>query len=75
MQSNMVVISIKDHGDGIEPSLRDKIFYPNFTTKTSGTGLGLAMCKGIVEAMKGEIWFETETGNGTTFFVKLPVAS
>jgi two-component system, NtrC family, nitrogen regulation sensor histidine kinase NtrY len=72
---NEVTVSVKDNGDGIEPSLRDKIFYPNFTTKTSGTGLGLAMCKGIVEAMKGEIWFETETGKGTTFFVKFPLAA
>lgn len=69
-----VTVSVKDNGDGIEPSLRDKIFYPNFTTKTSGTGLGLAMCKGIVEGMKGEIWFATETGKGTAFFVKLPLA-
>jgi two-component system, NtrC family, nitrogen regulation sensor histidine kinase NtrY len=66
-----IIVVIKDNGDGIEPDLRDKIFYPNFTTKTSGTGLGLAMCKGIVEQMKGEIWFETETGRGTSFFVKM----
>jgi two-component system, NtrC family, nitrogen regulation sensor histidine kinase NtrY len=73
-EADYVTVSVKDNGDGIEPSLRDKIFYPNFTTKTSGTGLGLAMCKGIVEGMKGDIWFTTETGKGTTFFVKLPLA-
>ncbi len=66
-----VLVSIKDNGDGIPEAVREKIFYPNFTTKTSGTGLGLAMCKGIVEQMKGEIRFET--GNGTTFFVELPL--
>jgi signal transduction histidine kinase len=66
-----VTVSVKDNGRGIDPALRDKIFYPNFTTKTSGMGLGLAMCKGIAEQMKGHIWFETETGKGTTFFVKL----
>jgi two-component system, NtrC family, nitrogen regulation sensor histidine kinase NtrY len=69
--ASFITVVIKDNGDGIEPDLRDKIFYPNFTTKTSGTGLGLAMCKGIVEQMKGDIWFETETGKGTTFFVKM----
>jgi signal transduction histidine kinase len=53
--------------------MRSKIFTPNFTTKTSGTGLGLAMCKGIVEQAKGEIWFETRAGEGTTFFVELPL--
>lgn len=72
LNNGEVITEVKDNGEGIPDELRIKIFYPNFTTKTSGTGLGLAMCKGIVEQMKGEIWFETETGKGTTFFVKLP---
>ena len=72
---NNVLIRVQDNGDGIKPELQDKIFYPNFTTKTSGTGLGLAMCKSIVEQMKGTIWFKTEQGNGSTFFVELPVLS
>lgn len=72
---NTVLIRVQDNGDGIEPELQEKIFYPNFTTKTSGTGLGLAMCKSIVEQMKGEIWFTTEQGNGSTFFIELPVIS
>jgi len=66
-------ISIRDNGEGIPEEMQDKIFIPNFTTKTSGTGLGLAMCKGIVEQAKGEIWFETQKGAGTTFFVELPL--
>ena len=52
----------------------NKIFTPNFTTKTSGTGLGLAMCKGIVEKLNGKIWFETKEEEWTIFFVELPVA-
>ena len=68
-----VVIEIADNGMGIAEEIRSKIFTPNFTTKTSGTGLGLAMCKRMVEQAKGEIWFETNADNGTTFFVKLPV--
>ena len=59
---------------GIPEEMRSKIFTPNFTTKTSGTGLGLAMSKGIVEQAKGEIWFETKAGEGSTFFVELPLA-
>lgn len=66
-------VAVTDNGTGIKQELRDRIFYPNFTTKSSGTGLGLAMCKGIVEQMKGNIWFETETEKGTTFFVQVPV--
>ncbi len=70
---NIVLIKVKDNGSGIDEAQQSKIFTPNFTTKTSGTGLGLAMSKGIVEKAKGKIWFETEAGVGTTFFVELPV--
>lgn len=68
-----VIISVADNGMGIADEVRSKIFAPNFTTKTSGTGLGLAMCKRMVEQAKGEIWFETKHGEGSIFFVKLPV--
>lgn len=72
-EDDMIVISIKDNGDGIPPETQSRIFIPNFTTKSSGTGLGLAMCKGIVEQARGKIWFETEQAKGTTFYVALPV--
>jgi signal transduction histidine kinase len=71
----VITISVEDNGEGIPDEMRSKIFTPNFTTKTSGTGLGLAMTKSIVEQAKGNIWFETEEGKGTTFFVQLPVIS
>jgi signal transduction histidine kinase len=70
-----VLISIKDNGNGIRADMINKIFAPNFTTKTSGTGLGLAMCKGIVETLNGRIWFDTKEGEWTCFFVELPVFS
>lgn len=68
-----IVISIRDNGGGIPFQTQDKIFMPNFTTKSSGTGLGLAMSKSIAEQSQGDIWFETIDGEGTTFFVKLPL--
>ena len=71
--SNRILVQVKDNGNGIPEHLHNKIFVPNFTTKTSGTGLGLAMSKGIVEQCKGTIWFETEANNGTSFFVELPI--
>jgi signal transduction histidine kinase len=74
LQGNKIQVRVKDNGMGISEELSPKIFTPNFTTKTSGTGLGLAMCKGIVEQAKGEIWFETKAGEGSIFFVELPVA-
>ncbi len=73
LQGAQVVVEVKDNGSGIPAELREKIFYPNFTTKSSGTGLGLAMCKGIAEQMKGDLWFETVLESGTTFFLELPV--
>jgi two-component system, NtrC family, nitrogen regulation sensor histidine kinase NtrY len=74
-KDGVITISVKDNGEGIPNEMHSKIFTPNFTTKTSGTGLGLAMTKSIIEQAKGNIWFETEEGKGTTFFVQLPVIS
>jgi two-component system, NtrC family, nitrogen regulation sensor histidine kinase NtrY len=69
-----VMINIKDNGEGIPADMQSRIFMPNFTTKSSGTGLGLAMCKSIVEQANGKIWFETQPGEGTTFHVELPLS-
>jgi signal transduction histidine kinase len=66
------VASVQDNGMGIPEELRERVFVPNFTTKSAGMGLGLAMVQRIVESANGRIWFETETAVGTTFFVTLP---
>ncbi len=73
LEEDTIVFRIIDNGEGIPEHTRSRIFTPNFTTKSSGTGLGLAMSKSIVENAQGEIWFETVEGEGTTFFVKLPL--
>jgi len=70
-----VIITITDYGSGIDEALRNKIFNPNFTTKSSGTGLGLAICKAIVENAGGKIWFATSPGEGSTFYVDLPLSN
>jgi nitrogen fixation/metabolism regulation signal transduction histidine kinase len=67
-----VLLSIKDNGNGIPANLREKIFEPNFTTKSSGTGLGLAFVKNSIENAGGKVWFETIIGEGTTFYISLP---
>lgn len=72
-QDKKVVIAIIDNGSGIPKDMQSKIFTPNFTTKSSGTGLGLAICKGIVEKANGTIWFETQEGRGTSFYVRFPL--
>ncbi len=74
---DFVEISISDTGAGIPESVRGRIFEPFVTTKEvgRGTGQGLALSRGIVvEKLKGSLHFETETGRGTTFFVRLPVS-
>jgi len=53
--------------------MREKIFEPNFTTKSSGTGLGLVFVKNSIENAGGKVWFETAPGMGTTFFISLSV--
>lgn len=72
-REHMVVISVSDNGTGIPEPLREKMFSPNFTTKTSGMGLGLAIVKNIVENFNGQIWFETENNEGTTFYLEIPI--
>lgn len=74
-----VRITVQDNGIGIPDDLRDKVFNMFTDAKRPGTageqpfGLGLAISKQIVEAHEGRIWFESEQGSGTTFFVELPL--
>jgi signal transduction histidine kinase len=67
------LISFQDTGIGISEQNLDKIFQPLFTTKSKGQGLGLAVCKRLVEAMNGIIMVESNLGKGTTFTLKIPI--
>ncbi|MDH2906867.1 MAG: HAMP domain-containing sensor histidine kinase [Candidatus Nitrosotalea sp.] len=77
-KENEVVISVKDNGKGIPPDANDKIFkkfYQADTTSTrekGGSGLGLSICKGIVEAHGGTIWMQSTPYKGTTFSFTIP---
>ncbi|HLV41452.1 MAG TPA: HAMP domain-containing sensor histidine kinase [Brumimicrobium sp.] len=66
------IIAVKDNGIGISEEIKEKMFSPNFTTKTTGSGLGLAMVKQIITNHNGQIWFESKEGEGTTFYILLP---
>ena len=70
---NMITISISDNGTGIPDDVKESIFLPNFTTKSSGTGIGLNLVKTFVLAMGGEISFTTIVDEGTTFIVSFPL--
>ncbi len=72
-EGNTAIISIGDTGGGIPDEIRPRIFEPLVTTKAKGQGFGLAVCKRLVEALKGEIEYKSEKGNGTKFIVKLPL--
>lgn len=71
-ESDSYKITISDNGSGISKAEAEKIFTPSFTTKTGGMGLGLAIVQSIIESTGGEIWFESEPGTGTSFFIRLP---
>ena len=66
-------IRIDDTGVGIKSGDQNQVFNPYFTTKTGGTGLGLPIVERIIFDHKGQIWFESEEGEGTTFFIDLPL--
>jgi nitrogen fixation/metabolism regulation signal transduction histidine kinase len=65
-------VQVRDSGPGIDTGDHGKVFNPYFTTKPDGTGLGLAIVERIVFDHGGQIWFETEPGLGTTFFIDIP---
>ena len=69
---HQIEITIKDNGVGIPDHLKTRIFVPNFTTKSSGTGLGLAFVKQAIENMGGNIYFTTNVNQGTIFYILLP---
>lgn len=69
-----IKITFTDCGHGIEPEILERIFDPYFTTKQSGSGLGLAMVYSIIQKHEGEIRVTSQPGQGTTFTIYLPAA-
>jgi C4-dicarboxylate-specific signal transduction histidine kinase len=70
-----VEVAVADAGVGINPKYRDRIFEPFFTTKADGMGMGLAICRGIVEAYGGRLWATSNPDFGTTVRFALPAAA
>lgn len=73
IEDKMVLVVFTDNGKGIPEEIQKKIFVPNFTTKSTGAGLGLAMVKQIIHNHNGEIWFESQIEKGTSFYISLPL--
>lgn len=72
-QDDHCTIKVTDNGIGIPENQKDKIFSPNFTTKSSGMGLGLSMVKNIVQMAGGTIWFTSKYNEGASFQIRLPL--
>jgi signal transduction histidine kinase len=70
-----LVIEVSDNGPGISSSIRNQLFDPFFTTKPNGTGLGLWVVYRLIQSMQGMIEVKSELGQGTTFYVAVPVIS
>jgi signal transduction histidine kinase len=73
MKNDLVRLEIEDNGEGVDIETQQKIFSPYFTTKSSGTGLGLAMCKDIIENAGGNIGFTSSQFMGTCFWIEMPL--
>jgi len=68
-----VLVSVEDTGIGLEPDVFEKLFQPFVTTKDTGMGIGLSVCRSIIEAHRGRIWAEKRAGGGTSFMFQLPL--
>lgn len=73
-RSGKALLSVMDNGKGVPEELKDKIFLNYFSTKSTGSGIGLALAKKGIENAGGNIWFESNQGQGTTFFISMPLA-
>ena len=69
----VVLTRIRDRGCGVSPENAEKLFSPFFTTKTEGMGMGLNICRSIIEHHQGRLWFEPDPEKGTAFLFTLPV--
>ncbi|HTI80265.1 MAG TPA: ATP-binding protein [Acetobacteraceae bacterium] len=73
-ENGMVEISVSDTGPGLPQDVRERLFQPFVTTKVSGMGVGLSICRSIVEAQGGRLWLADRPGGGAEFHFTLPVA-
>ena len=72
-RSGGVMVSVEDSGKGLDPSAVDRMFSPAFTTKTHGMGMGLSICRSIIDAHGGQLWATADRGRGAVFQFTVPV--
>jgi signal transduction histidine kinase len=70
-----VLVAVEDTGMGLDPTTADRIFDPFFTTKPDGMGIGLSICRSIIEAHAGRLWASPRAPHGTSFRFTVPAAA
>jgi len=70
-----ILVSVSDSGPGLDPVTVDRVFEPFYSTKQGGMGIGLSICRSIIEAHEGKIWAQQNNPRGSTFQFVLPVAN
>lgn len=73
-EENMAQVTVRDIGPGLDDETARRVFEPFFTTKPKGIGMGLAICRALVETHGGRLWFDVEPGEGAAFHFTLPFA-
>ncbi|HEY2132541.1 MAG TPA: ATP-binding protein, partial [Acetobacteraceae bacterium] len=69
-----VVVAVEDTGPGLDPAIAPRIFEPFFTTKTDGLGMGLSICRSIIEAHGGYLWVSPRAPHGAALRFTVPIA-
>lgn len=72
-EENDIIISIADNGPGLAYDMLEEVFRPFYSTKETGVGLGLSICKSIIETHQGKLWAMRNNQSGTTFYIQLPI--
>jgi signal transduction histidine kinase len=73
--SESVIVAVRDSGSGIDPANRERVFQSFYTTKAAGTGMGLSVCRSIIEAHGGRLWADANEPRGAVFRFALPRAN
>ena len=69
-----VLVTIEDTGAGLDPTIAQRIFEPFFTTKSDGLGMGLSICRSIIESHGGQLWVSPRASHGAAFHFTIPIA-
>jgi signal transduction histidine kinase len=73
VEPDLVQVAVEDTGPGLDPAIAQRIFEPFFTTKSDGLGMGLSICRSIIEAHGGRLWVSPRAPHGAAFHFTIPI--